>query len=141
MTSPLRRLTAVPPGQSRPDRGADLAAKLEVAEAWNKVLRAQMEVLQAQIDAVAEIYGTGPVGRLTRIAKAVAAVEMITVDDLRGPSQVRVVAWPRQQFMLAARASGHSLQDIAAFLNRDHATVVHGIGAAKARQEGRDQDD
>lgn len=140
MTSPIRKLTAVPPGDTRPDRGQDIHTRLQMAEAWNEVLRAQVAQLQAQLDAVTEVYGRGPVGRLMRVAKAVAAVEMVSVEDLRGRSATRAIAWPRQEFMLAAREAGHSLQDIGAFLDRDHTTVMHGIEAATARRNGGTDD-
>lgn len=140
MTGPVsntvRRLTAVPPDATQPSGARDNPTRLELAEALNEVLRARVAALQAQLDAIAEVYGRGPVGRLMRIARAVAAVEMVTVEDLRGRSQSRAIAWPRQEFMLAARNAGHALQDIAAFLDRDHTTVMHGIEAATARRNG-----
>ena len=137
MTGTLRKLTAVPPGLPRPAHNQDLAGRLALAEAWNEVLRGQIEVLQAQLDSVTEVYARGPLSRLMRIARAIATVEMVTVEDLRGPSRDRPIAWARQEFMVAARDDGHSLPEIAAFLNRDHTTVMHGIEAAKARAEGR----
>jgi chromosomal replication initiation ATPase DnaA len=139
MTNPIRRLTAVPLGEHRPGRAQDNATRLELAEAWNEVLRARVAQLQAQLDAVTEVYCAGPVGRLMRIAKAVAAVEMVSVEDLRGRSAERAIAWPRQQFMMVAREAGHSLQDIGAFLDRDHTTVSYGVEAATARKNGGQQ--
>jgi hypothetical protein len=40
MTNPVHRLTAVPPGEHRSGRDQDNATRLELAEAWNEVLRA-----------------------------------------------------------------------------------------------------
>jgi hypothetical protein len=40
VTNPVHRLTAVPPGEHRPGPEQDNATRLELAEAWNEVLRA-----------------------------------------------------------------------------------------------------
>lgn len=62
------------------------------------------------------------------ILNAVAEYFHITVQDLRGKSRRREVAWPRQIAMYLLRQETHlSLPQIGQFMGgRDHTTVLHG---------------
>ena len=72
--------------------------------------------------------------RLLVLAVEVARVYGLKVEDFKDRTRVREVAWPRQEFMLAAHRQGYSLGQIGRFLNRDHTTILHGIRAAQARE-------
>lgn len=72
--------------------------------------------------------------KMIEIAKLVAERCNITVDDMRGPSRYRNVAWPRQEAMsLIYGLGGRSTPQIGRFFNRDHATVLHSLKAHAAR--------
>lgn len=66
----------------------------------------------------------------------VAKAHGLKPRDLAGPARRREVAWPRQEFMALAYATGnYSTTTLGQFLGgRDHATVIYGIRAHKARQ-------
>ena len=76
---------------------------------------------------------------MMQIATNTAAANMLTVEKIRGRSRLQSVVWPRQDAMLAQREAGHSLASIGRFWRRDHTTVMHGINAAKARENARNQ--
>jgi chromosomal replication initiator protein len=69
------------------------------------------------------------------IERQVALRHALTVEDLRGPSRARRVAWPRQELMWRARRETRlSLPQIGDRLGgRDHTTVIHGVRAHQAR--------
>lgn len=81
-----------------------------------------------------------PVG-LTRRTMGDIALEVctewdISLADLRGPGRTRRECFPRQHFMALAYEQKHlSLTMIGDFINRDHMTVLHGIGAHRARED------
>ena len=72
--------------------------------------------------------------RLLALAIHRARQNGVSLDDLQGPSRVRAISWPRQDFMLAARELGFSLTEIGRFLNRDHTTILKGVRAAEKRR-------
>jgi chromosomal replication initiation ATPase DnaA len=73
--------------------------------------------------------------RMFNLAAFIASAYGLTVDDFTGPCRKRHVAWPRQEFMLAAHEAGYSMPQISGFLNRDHTTILHGIRAARKRRD------
>lgn len=68
------------------------------------------------------------------IARRVAEAYGLTADHLLAKRQLRRIAWPRQEAMLAMLKAGHSKNDIARFFDKDHTTVRHGIEAATERR-------
>ena len=72
---------------------------------------------------------------LDAILRSVALDHDLDPEDLKGHCRWRVYAWPRQEFMARAYATGrYSLQTIATFLNgRDWTTVRHGVRAHTRR--------
>lgn len=82
-------------------------------------------------------------GRRTTFAHVMGAVcetMHVSRDDLRSKSQANDIAWPRQALMLWARAlvrtdaNPVSYPMIGRLLGgRDHATVMHGVVAARKR--------
>lgn len=72
--------------------------------------------------------------RMADICTEVARANLVTVDDLRGPSRKRPFAWPRQDAMVRMHEEGFSLPQIGRFLNRDHTTILDGIRAARSRE-------
>lgn len=66
---------------------------------------------------------------MCEIALEVCQARGVTLDDLRGRSKAKAVAWPRQEFMALAYAqAGQSLPAIGRWLDgRDHTTVMQGI--------------
>jgi chromosomal replication initiator protein len=75
------------------------------------------------------------------IAAEVAKAHGLTVDDLKGASHRRHVAWPRQEAYARCYAlrkhygDRYSLPRIGKFFgNRDHTTVLWGVRAFAARQ-------
>ena len=96
----------------------------------------QERALEKLAEAVADRIRQAPEHSrdLRRIACSVAELHGVTVAELRGPIRERRVAWPRQDFMLAANKAGHSLTRIGDYLGgRDHTTVLHGIRRARER--------
>jgi chromosomal replication initiation ATPase DnaA len=73
--------------------------------------------------------------RMFHLAARIAAHYGLTVDDFRSPIRRRPIAWPRQEFMLAAHEAGFSMPQIGRFLGRDHTTILHGIRAARKRRQ------
>lgn len=67
-----------------------------------------------------------PLRDLLRVVAA--AHNDVTAADLRGPSRARHVVLARQEFFWRAARGRMSYSQIAAFLNRDHTTALHGIG-------------
>lgn len=51
-----------------------------------------------------------------------------TASDLIGPSRVREVCMARWRAMKVLRAKGRSLSSIGRTFNRDHSSVIYGIG-------------
>jgi chromosomal replication initiation ATPase DnaA len=69
---------------------------------------------------------------MAAICEEVAFNYEIDTDDIRGPSRVRVFAWPRQEFMARALDAGFSSGQIGMFLSgRDHSSVL--VGAKRHR--------
>lgn len=71
---------------------------------------------------------------LVAIAVEVANSKGLTFEEMMADTRQRDVAWPRQEFMLAAHREGYSMPEIGALIGRDHTTVLHGIRAAKKRE-------
>lgn len=69
------------------------------------------------------------------IFRRLAADNGVTLDDLRGVSRVRKIAWPRQQGMLECRRIGMTYGQIADYLFRDKSTIISGIREAKKRDK------
>lgn len=59
----------------------------------------------------------------------------LTLADMIDQNRARRYAHPRQEGMLVAFMSGHTVSAISRFLKRDHSTIIHGINAAEARNE------
>jgi chromosomal replication initiation ATPase DnaA len=72
--------------------------------------------------------------RMFIMAAWIAHKNGLTVDHFKAHDRHRPVAWPRQEFMLAAHEAGYSMPEIGRFLNRDHTTILHGIRQARARR-------
>lgn len=69
-----------------------------------------------------------PRGIMRAICRSVAAQYGVTVDDLRGPSTQRYIAWPRQHAYARCRAAGKTLNQIGRYFGgRDHKTIHTGI--------------
>ena len=64
-----------------------------------------------------------------------AALHQVSVVDVMSRSRDRAVNQARQWVMLEAHLQGVSEIGIGSILGRNHATVFHGIQAAKARRE------
>jgi len=73
-----------------------------------------------------------PTRRLADIVAAAARIAGVSRDDIIGPSRFRKFTLPRQVVCLLAMEAGHSSSRVAAYLDRDHSTVLHGREAAKA---------
>lgn len=73
---------------------------------------------------------------IASIQRAVCERYGLTMRDLLGSSRERRVAWPRQEAMrLCREMTRHSFPEIGRrFGGRDHATVIHGIRAARLRE-------
>lgn len=70
-----------------------------------------------------------------QIAAEIAQRNGLTVDDLKGPSRRREVAWARQEAMAAVYAQCNvSLPWVGRFFGgRDHTTVLHAIRRVEER--------
>jgi len=87
-----------------------------------------------------------PLVTMKEIARDVAERHNITVDELRGSSRCRSIAYPRQEAMWLMRqvkwANGverYSYPRIAKFLNREcHTTVLWGVRQHQKRLEAAD---
>lgn len=74
-------------------------------------------------------------GPLMTIARLVANVHEITINDLRGRKKSPPYAHPRQMaFYLAISLTGKSYPEIGRFFDRDHTTVMSGVRAFEARK-------
>ena len=71
------------------------------------------------------------------IVRDVAGKYDLTVSDLKGRVRDRPIAWPRQEAYSAVRSRlGWSYPRIGRYFgDRDHSTIIHGIGAYEARME------
>lgn len=117
------------------DRVAFLEAKLTKLE---RIVQHQTAVLEAAgltIDADALAAVESPrLRKMREICNDVCIAHDVTLDELKGPSRSRVIAWPRQDAMKLLAQAGYSLPEIGRYLGRrDHTTVLHGIAASKAR--------
>lgn len=84
-----------------------------------------------------QITPEGDYRTMREIAKDVARAHRLTLDEMKTPTQARRIAWPRQEAMAAMRATGrYSYPQIGRFFGMDHTSVIHGVRAHKARQEG-----
>jgi chromosomal replication initiator protein len=105
----------------------------ELEGALNKVI-AYAELMGGTIDdrlveiALADILHTSEKVTLDQILQVVAAHYRVSVDQLRGNSRSRAIAFPRQMAMYLAREeTDASFPQIGAFLgNRDHTTILYG---------------
>lgn len=61
------------------------------------------------------------------VLEAIGAARNLTMEELTGPSQARILFEARQLAMAALVARGNSRLQVARWLNRDHATVTHGL--------------
>lgn len=64
------------------------------------------------------------------LVSSIARQHGMTAADLIGPSRVRGVCLVRWRAMKALRQNGRSLSSIGRTFNRDHSTVLHGLGRA-----------
>ncbi len=64
------------------------------------------------------------------IIDRVAKLHDVDPDDLTGPSRMPCLCAARREVMRELRAKGWSTPRIGRLLNRDHSTVVKGIGSA-----------
>lgn len=79
----------------------------------------------------------GPLS-LVEIASLICASHQVTLEELRGPSRKRRIAWARQAFMAAAIEPGSLTRGyvgIGRFLARDHTTILFGVRAHLKRME------
>lgn len=101
-----------------------------------------MDIVHARLDAMAyerarkavEASAKRKAQSLENLCAIYATRAGFAVQHFKGPSRHRELAWPRQDFMLAAHREGYSMPEIGRFLNRDHTTVLHGIRQAEARE-------
>lgn len=117
------------------DRVAFMEAKLARLE---KLVQHQDAVLRAAgltIDEACLAAVESPrLRKMREICNDVCITHDVTLDELKGRSMVRAVAWPRQDAMRLLAAAGYSQQEIGRYLGRrDHTTVLHGIRASEAR--------
>ena len=78
---------------------------------------------------------------MREIAEDVAQAHRLTLDELKTPTHARRIAWPRQEAMAAMHATGrYSYPQIGRFFGMDHTSVIHGVRAHKARQQGAQPD-
>lgn len=61
------------------------------------------------------------------VLEAVAKRHRLTIDEIRGPSRKRYICNARWDAMRLLRDRGMSLPTIGRILNRDHATIIHGL--------------
>lgn len=127
------------------ERIAMTEARMLALESMVRKQEAMIEKLQAQIACVVMPVSSGApkalpkdpppkLARMIDIASEVAAKNMISLAEIRGPSRVRAVAWPRQDAMRAMIDAGYSTTQIGRFFGgRDHTTVMHGARASRAR--------
>lgn len=75
-------------------------------------------------------------GSMTEIAKQVAALYGVTLEQVKSAERKHGIAHARQEVMLELYATGRfSLPQIAAFLRRtEHSGIMHGIKSAAARR-------
>ncbi|MCA3274506.1 MAG: hypothetical protein ING26_03185 [Roseomonas sp.] len=77
---------------------------------------------------------TPRVHKMREICMDVCHANDVTLDELKGQSKLRAVAWPRQDAMRLLCDAGYSVQDVARFLGRrDRTTVLHGVKASRER--------
>jgi len=67
------------------------------------------------------------------ILKDVATRHRIRITDITSPSRSDVNVAARQEFYALAMDAGRSSNQIAAFIGRDHSTVLHGARRHRER--------
>lgn len=74
--------------------------------------------------------------QLAKVVGEFTSKHSVTWEELKGPERHCAISALRQDFMLLLSRPPWrwSLTDIGAALNRDHSTVVYGIGKAKHRE-------
>lgn len=71
---------------------------------------------------------------LSDILDIVSEYRRVSIEQLRSTSRVRLIAWPRQEFMFLAYVhSQFSCPQIGNRIFRDHTTVLHGVNVVKNR--------
>lgn len=71
---------------------------------------------------------------MAQIVRDVAFENNLTVEQLKGPSRSRAIAWPRQEAMWRCRQIGKSYPQIGRFFGgRDHTTAIHAIREVERR--------
>lgn len=124
--------------QSLFDRVAFLEAKVARLE---KVVLQQDAILEALREAGLTVpeptYAPAESPRIRRMREVcmeVCRAHDVTLEELRGRSHQRAIAWPRQDAMRLLAKAGYSMPEIGRYLGRrDHTTILHGIRAAEAR--------
>lgn len=99
-----------------------------------QVLQAQISVLMSRASGPVEL--AKPIAGMRDIAAMVAAENMLTLADIRGPKRERRISHPRQVAMARMLDEGYSTTQVGDFLGgRDHTTVIE--GARRARERGQ----
>lgn len=119
------------------DRVAFLEARLSKLE---KIVMHQDAIMRAAgltIDEASLSAVESPrLRKMREICNDVCIAHDVTLDELKGRSMIRAVAWPRQDAMRLLALAGYSQQEIGRYLGRrDHTTVLHGIRASEARMQ------
>ncbi len=119
------------------DRVAFMEAKLARLEKLVQHQDAVMRAAGLTIDEASLAAVESPrLRKMREICNDVCITHDVTLDELKGRSMVRAVAWPRQDAMRLLAAAGYSQQEIGRYLGRrDHTTVLHGIRASEARMQ------
>lgn len=117
------------------DRVAFLEAKLSKLEKLVLHQDAIMRAAGLTIDEASLSAVESPrLRKMREICNDVCITHDVTLDELKGRSMIRAVAWPRQDAMRLLALAGYSQQEIGRYLGRrDHTTVLHGIRASEAR--------
>lgn len=77
---------------------------------------------------------TPRIKRMREICMDVCHAHHVTVDELKGQSKERAIAWPRQDAMRLLCDAGFSPQEVGRFFGRrDRTTILHGVKASRER--------
>jgi len=84
-----------------------------------------------------EIFTPLPLRQLIGLFKAEAAARYgVTVEEINGRSQVRPIAWARQEAMAATyHHTRLSMPQVGRIFGRDHTTVLHAIQRVAERAQ------
>lgn len=92
----------------------------DVAEVCQSVLTFVQGVLR---DVTTERDAMDRIEQMHAMAREAAEIHDVSVSDIRGRGRTATISEARQAFSVDARDAGISLQQIGAYLGRDHSTV------------------